>query len=79
MLFAIIVGFFINDLWSRYQTIRENVAIEVSGLQTFYLFVKIISHYPGHKKWAKEEQELIDEYVRKFFDVEWNNYGEIDP
>ena len=79
LLFAILVGFFITDLWARFQRIRENVAVEVSGLQTHYLFVKIMSHFPGHKEWAREQQELVDEYVRKFFEVEWTDYGKIDP
>lgn len=79
LLFAIIIGFFINDLWTRYQIVRENVAVEVSGLQTHYLFVKVLGHLTGDKTWVKEQQELIDKYVRKFFEVEWHNYGEIDP
>lgn len=79
LLFAIIIGFFINDLWSRFQIIRENVAIEVSGLQTYYQFAKIMAHFPGHKEWTERQRELIDTYVRKFFEVEWDNYGKIDP
>lgn len=79
LLFAIIVGFFINDLWTRYQIVRENVAVEVSGLQTYYLFVKIMNSFPGHKEWAMGQQELINAYVRKFFEVEWQDYGVIDP
>ena len=42
LLFAILVGFFITDLWSRFQKIREDVAIEVSGLKTYYFFAKIL-------------------------------------
>ena len=41
LLFAILVGFFITDLWSRFQIIRDGVAVEVSGLQTYYLFVQV--------------------------------------
>ncbi len=79
LLFAILIGFFITDLWSRFQRIRENVAVEVSGLQTYYLFVQILGKYPQHKKWVKQQQELIDKYVREFFYVEWNDYSKIDP
>lgn len=79
LLFAILVGFFITDLWSRFQRIRENVAAEVSGLQTYYLFVQVLGKFPQHKEWAKRQQELIDNYVRKFFYVEWSDYGKIDP
>lgn len=79
LLFAILVGFFITDLWSRFQRIRENVAVEVSGLQTYYLFVEVLGKFPRHKKWAQKQQGLIDKYVREFFYVEWNNYEKIDP
>jgi len=79
LLFAILVGFFITDLWSRFQRIRESVAVEVSGLQTYYLFVQILGKFPRHKEWAKKQQELIDKYVREFFYVEWSNYEKIDP
>jgi len=79
LLFAILVGFFITDLWSRFQRIRENVAVEVSGLQTYYLFVQVLGKFPLHKKWAKKQQELIDKYIREFFYVEWGDYGKVDP
>lgn len=79
LLFAILVGFFINDLWSRFQRIRENVSIEVSGLQTYYLFAKVLARFPHHKKWAEKQRELIDKYVIEFFKVEWTDYGKIDP
>ena len=79
LLFGILVGFFITDLWTRFQRIRENVAIEVSGLQTYYLFVKIMNNAPGHEEWARKERELIEQYVMKFFEVEWTDYGTIDP
>lgn len=79
LLFAILVGFFITDLWSRFQKMRENVAVEVSGLQTYYLFVKILGKFPRHKKWAEGQQGLIDKYIREFFYVEWSDYGKIDP
>jgi len=79
LLFAILIGFFINDLYSRFQRIRENVAIEVSGLQTYYLFVKILGSFPQHKIWGEKQKELIDKYVTEFFKIEWNDYGKIDP
>ena len=78
LLFAILIGFFITDLWSRFQRIRENVAIEVSGLQTYFLFTKILGDFPRHKKWADKQRELVDRYVREFFYVEWSDYGKID-
>ncbi len=78
LLFAILVGFFITDLWSRFQRIRENVAVEVSGLQTYYLFVQILGKSLRHRKWAKNQQKLIDKYIKEFFYIEWGDYGKID-
>jgi len=79
LLFAILLGFYIVDLWSRFEKIRESVAVEVSGLQTYYLFVQILGKFPRHKEWAKKQQEFIDRYVKEFFYVEWSDYGKIDP
>ena len=79
LLFAILVGFFITDLGSRFQRIRENVAVEVSGLQTYYLFVQVLGKFVPHKGWASKQQKLIDKYVREFFYVEWGDYNKIDP
>jgi len=79
LLFAILVGFFINDLWTRFQRVRENVSIEVSGLQTYFIFVKILSAFPRHKKWIEKQRELIDRYIKEFFKVEWTNYEKVDP
>jgi len=79
LLFAILVGFFITDLWSRFQRIREGVAVEVSGLQTYYLFVQVLGKFLRHREWVKRQQELIDKYVREFFYVEWSDYGKVDP
>jgi len=79
LLFGILVGFFITELWSRFQRIRDDVSVEVSGLQTYYLYLQGLNSFPQHRDWVKKEQILIDKYVREFFKVEWTNYGKIDP
>ena len=79
ILFGILVGFFITELWTRFQKIRDNVAVEVSGLQTYYLYAQGFNTFPRHQEWVKKEQSLIDKYVREFFKVEWTNYEKIDP
>jgi len=43
ILFGIIVGFFIADLYTRYQGIRDNAGTDSSCLSTFYFFAKILS------------------------------------
>jgi hypothetical protein len=42
ILFGIIVGFFITDLYARYQGIRNNAALDSSSLTTFFSFAKIL-------------------------------------
>jgi len=79
LLFGILVGFFITELWSRFQRIRDDVSVEVSGLQTYYLYLQGFDSFPRHRDWIKKEQMLIDKYVREFFKVEWTDYGKIDP
>ena len=79
LLFGILVGFFITELWTRFQKVRDNVAVEVSGLQTYFLYVQGFNIFPRHREWVKKERALIDNYVREFFKVEWTDYGKIDP
>jgi len=50
LIFGILVGFFITELWTRFQKIRDNVAVEVSGLQTYYLYVQGFNTFPRHQK-----------------------------
>ena len=44
ILFGIIVGFFIADLYSRYQAIRDNTETDSSCLSMFYFFAKILAN-----------------------------------
>ena len=79
ILFGIVVGFFINDLWTRFEHIRENVSTEVSGLTTYFSFVKILaSTSKKHMPFLKETKELISKYLIKFFHVEWHEYKKTD-
>jgi len=79
ILFAICIGFFITDLWSRFENIRGSVAIEVSGLITYLHFVKILGEFKAHRAFLKKQTELIDKYVKKFISVEWHDYQYTDP
>jgi uncharacterized protein YneF (UPF0154 family) len=76
ILFGIIVGFFISDLYSRFQTIKENAAIDASGLATFYMYAKLLK---GNKKWLEKQRGLIHKYVTKFMPVPWNEYTVTEP
>lgn len=78
ILYAILIGFFITDLYTRFDKIRTNVAVEVSGLITYFSFVKVLGKSDHHKAWAEKQRELIDAYVKKFVTVEWHEYEKTD-
>ena len=62
ILFGIIVGFFIADLYSRYQAIRNNAGTDSSCLSTFYLFAKILAKENKNKKWLSDVEKRIHKY-----------------
>ena len=72
ILFGIIVGFFIADLYSRYQGIRENAAIDSSCLSTFYFMATILGK--KNKGWLEDVENRINRYIRKFMPLPWNEY-----
>jgi len=78
ILFGIIVGFFIADLYSRYQGIRENSAIDSSCLSTFYYMASILGENKVNKKWLKKVEERIHNYIKKFMPLTWDRYGETE-
>jgi len=79
ILFGIIVGFFITDLYARYQGIRNNAALDSSSLTTFYSFAKILGKNRKNKKWLEKQRTLINNYVRKFMPLPWDRYSETEP
>jgi len=78
ILFAVIVGFFITDLYSRFEKVRENVSTEVGGLITYYSYVKILEKFDHHEPWVKKQRGIIDDYIKKFVQVEWHEYEKTD-
>lgn len=79
ILFGIIVGFFITDLWTRFENIRESVSKEVSGWSTYFTLCKILGARKKHKKWVEGQRKLIDKYITKFISIEWANYADTEP
>lgn len=79
ILFGLIVGFFITDLYTRYQGIRNNAAIDSSSLTTFYAFAKILGKNKKNKKWLEKQRTLINNYVKKFMPLPWDRYSETEP
>ncbi|MFQ5531092.1 MAG: hypothetical protein ACE5ES_00590, partial [Candidatus Nanoarchaeia archaeon] len=78
ILFGIIVGFFITDLYSRYSGIRDNAAIDSSALSTYWAFANIIAQNKKNKKWLEEQRKLINNYVHKFMPLPWHRYEETE-
>ena len=65
------------DLYSRYQGIRENAAIDSSALSTHWSFSKIICK-DKNKKWLEKQRKLINNYIHKFMPLPWERYGETE-
>lgn len=76
ILFGIIVGFFIADLYARYQSIRNNVAIDSSCLSTFYFLSTILGK--KNKEWLKNVEKRIYNYIKKFMPLPWEKYSETE-
>jgi len=78
ILFGIIVGFFITDLYARYQGIRSNSAADSSALTTFWTFASILGQNKKNKKWLETVREAINSYVMKFMPLPWHRYSETE-
>jgi len=78
ILFGIIVGFFIADLYTRYLAIRQNAAADSSCLTTFYLFATILAAETGDKAWLKRTEDRINNYVHAFMPLAWENYDKTE-
>ena len=76
ILFGIIVGFFIADLYTRYQGIRDNTGTDSSCLSTFYFFAQILGQNKKNKKWLKKVEDRINNYIKKFMPLPWERYSE---
>ena len=76
ILFGILVGFFIADLYARYQGIRENAAIDSSCLSTFYYMATILGQ--KNKKWLGNVETRINKYIKKFMPLPWEEYSKTE-
>lgn len=74
ILFGIIVGFFIADLYTRYSTIRSNAATDSSSLSTFYIFAVIIAKETGDTQWLGRVEDRIEKYIHHFMPLGWDEY-----
>lgn len=78
ILFGIIVGFFIADLYQRYQGIRDNAGTDSSCLSTFYFFATILAKETKNKKWLSDVKKRIKKYIYKFMPLQWEHYSETE-
>lgn len=78
ILFGVILGFFITDLWTRFDQIRQNIGEEVSGWTTLFGFSRILANAKRYRKWTDDQRELIDKYIIKVLNVEWIDYNKSD-
>lgn len=76
LLFGVIVGFFMADLYTRYQNIRENAALDSSCLSNFYFVATLLA---GKKSnWLEDVRNRLNRYVRKFMPLPWDKYAETE-
>jgi len=70
-LFAILVGFDLSRLYSRYTNVRQNIAEEDARLLSFYAKSKIYG-----KDFSKRVRSIIDKYCISFLDYGiWESEG----
>jgi len=74
ILFGIIIGFFITDLYTRFARIRELIASEVSGLTTAHAFAKVLGNHAANKKWFPKFRNTLESYTIKILRLEKNAY-----
>jgi len=78
ILFGIIVGFFISDLFSRYQGLRENSAHDASALSTMYWLAMSLSDSKLNRKVKEDMKEAILSYVHTYMPLPWDSYAETE-
>ncbi len=78
ILFGIVVGFFISDLYARFQSIKENAATDSSGLGTYFSFAKLMVRGRQNRKWLENTRDIINRYVRKFMPLPWEEYSKTE-
>ena len=78
ILFAILVGFFITDLYTRYVYIRQNAASDSSNLSTFFFLASVLAQETGDIEWLDRTRLRIKNYVHVFMPLAWEDYGETE-
>lgn len=78
ILFAILIGFFITDLYTRYVYIRQNAAADSSSLSTFYFLSTLLADETGDKEWLDRVKGRVKNYVHVFMPLPWEKYSDTE-
>lgn len=78
ILFGVMVGFFITDLYARFQAIRQNAAIDAGALHSYYSFSRVLSSNKKNKGLVKSMSEAIEKYIRTFMPIPWEEYAKTE-
>ncbi len=78
IVFAILVGFFITDLYTRYVYIRQNAAADSSNLGSYYYLASILADETGDTAWLELTKQRIKIYVHVFMPLPWERYGQTE-
>ncbi len=78
ILFAILVGFFITDLYTRYVYIRQNAAADASNLSSYYLLSTLLAKESGDTAWLEQSIARIKAYVHTFMPLPWEEYSKTE-
>ena len=78
ILFGIIIGFFVTDLYTRFARMRELIAGEVSALTTAYAFAKVLGSHTANKKWLPKFRDKIAAYATKVLSLGLTDYVKAD-
>ena len=78
ILFGIIIGFFITDLYTRFARMRELIAGEVSALTTAYAFAKVLGSHTANKRWLPKFRDKLAAYASKVLSLGLSDYVKAD-
>ncbi len=78
ILFAVLVGFFITDLYTRYVYIRQNAAADSSNISSYYLLGTILAAEANDEAWMKELTARLTNYVHVFMPLPWEKYDQTE-
>ncbi|PIR66794.1 MAG: hypothetical protein COU51_02160 [Parcubacteria group bacterium CG10_big_fil_rev_8_21_14_0_10_36_14] len=74
-IFAIVIAFYISNAITRMENIQTNVAVELSRSRRAYHLANGFTSSQDLKKWGKELQDLVIEYLQSFGGHDFGEYN----